>query len=177
MTKRLAAIAASLFMSLAGVLAVTTAPASAGTVPIKASAHSEIIWTGNHWNSVPIKAPGGAPAAACKTCEYGHPSTRIMLEPPPSSCASVSVCMYVNISFRTDQGYEIAPSRPAGTCEQTAFGNSISSLWNSSGRTVRFYKSTGCTGDYLTYYNGTGHQQLSVSHPTFENRINSYKFI
>jgi hypothetical protein len=96
----------------------------------------------------------------------------------PASCTNASVCGYVNSLFRTNQGYELIPSRSAGVCVYVAFPDAWSGIWNNSGRTVRVFKNGSCSGsDYLTYYNGTGHGQLSVQHPTWENKIRAVRFI
>jgi hypothetical protein len=96
---------------------------------------------------------------------------------PPSSCTNSSVCGYVNSGYRTDQGYELIPVQPAGTCEGMSFPNAWSGLFNNSGRSIRLYKNSGCSGEYITFANGDGHAQFSVAHPTYENNSESFKFM
>lgn len=96
---------------------------------------------------------------------------------PPPSCTNFSVCTYVNIGYRTNQGYELIPVRTGGTCEQTFYQNSISGVYNNSGRSIRLYKNDNCSGESMVFYNGTGHHQFSVRYPTWENDIESLKFL
>lgn len=100
-------------------------------------------------------------------------------EPPPSSCGGSMLCAYVNTGYQTNQGYELIPvdALPIGTCDTPSFPNAWSSLYNNSGRVTRLYKTTNCTGEFLTYTNGTGVTQLGLSHPTYNDHIRSYKFV
>lgn len=95
----------------------------------------------------------------------------------PSNCANSSVCGYVAGGYYTDQGYEYIPTRSAGTCEWVAHANKWSSFWNNSGRTIRLFKNSNCSGtDYIQYTNGTGHGTLSIRHPSFNDNIESVQF-
>lgn len=100
-------------------------------------------------------------------------------EAPPSSCGGSMLCAYVNTGYQTNQGYELVPvdALPVGTCDTPSFPNAWSSLYNNSGRVARLYKTTNCTGEFLTYTNGTGVTQLGLSHPTYNDHIRSYKFV
>lgn len=119
----------------------------------------------------------GPAVAGPATASTGVPIVN-QLAAPPSSCGSNLLCSYVNTGYRTDQGYELDPSHTSGYCLTTAFADSISSVWNNTGRVVRAYKNGSCAGsDTFDIQRGTGYNQLSVQKPSFENRINSYKFL
>jgi hypothetical protein len=97
---------------------------------------------------------------------------------PPITCVNRAVCGYVDIGWSTRQGYEYIYERSAGTCVRVSLPNAWSGLWNNSGRTIRLFKNNYCGGsEHLTYYNGTGENQLSWSqHPTWDNNIESVQF-
>lgn len=111
--------------------------------------------------AVPATAQAAAPAAI------------------PSSCGSALICGYVNVQYRTDQGYELNPVDPAGTCVVVFYRNAWSGVWNASGHTIRLFKNTGCTGtDYKTINNGTGKYQFSVQLGiTWDNSVDAYKIL
>jgi hypothetical protein len=98
---------------------------------------------------------------------------------PPSSCANQSVCGYVNIDFRTDQGYEWIPVQNGGTCVIVSHRNAWSGVYNNSGRTIRMYRNTGCTGtDYKTITNGDWRNRFSLQlGPSWDNSVDAIKFI
>lgn len=96
---------------------------------------------------------------------------------PPASCTNSSFCGYGHQNYSTEEGYELTPFYRAGLCEPTALRNSYTSLYNNSGRTVRVYKSNNCSGEYLTYYNGTGVTNIFFPHPTWNDNIESLKYI
>lgn len=95
---------------------------------------------------------------------------------PPDNCPHVSMCGYVNSGFETNQGYEVNPARTNGTCEEVSFNDAWSSIWNGSGKVVRFFRDTGCHGSSFALPNGEGSMYLSLSHPTLENRITSFRW-
>lgn len=101
------------------------------------------------------------------------PSAAALAEAPPSSCANQSLCGYGRINYGTDLGYEYMPARSFGTCENVGLRNQWSSLYNNGGRTVRVYKGLGCTGSYLTFYNGQNVQNMYASYPTYNDQIES----
>lgn len=95
---------------------------------------------------------------------------------PPASCGNLLLCGYVNTNYQTNQGYELIPSVVG--CDSVAFPNNWSSLYNNTGRTVRFWKGPGCTGTYISFSNGQGEVRLATSsHPTWENQIESYRIL
>jgi hypothetical protein len=96
----------------------------------------------------------------------------------PDSCGSLMVCGYVNTSYDTDQGYELIPERRAGTCVVLAFRNAWSGVWNGSGRTIRMFRNTACSGtDYKQYTNGSGNWQFSVRWgPSWDNSVDAIQF-
>lgn len=99
-------------------------------------------------------------------------------EATPSSCPNSTLCGYVDINYWcSTQGCELNPTRSGGTCENVTFRNAWSSLWNNSGRSIRVYKNLNCGGDSLFYYNGTGDDHMSIDHFSFENNIESYRFL
>jgi hypothetical protein len=153
----LTALTAAAFGAIAPTTAqaAPAAPESAATVTVTEQGHK-------------VYGPTPAPSAAV-------PWTS--LDTPPPSCPNQNFCAYVNSGYRTDQGYETFPVRPAGTCNYTIHQNSISSLFNNSGRPVRVLKTTNCGGESVTVPNGEGWQQLTIDAPTFENRIKSIKFV
>jgi hypothetical protein len=95
----------------------------------------------------------------------------------PSSCGSSLICGYVNTQYHTDQGYELNPVDPAGTCVVVFYRNAWSGVWNASGHTIRLFKNTGCTGtDYKVINNGTGKYQFSVQLGiTWDNSVDAYR--
>jgi hypothetical protein len=97
----------------------------------------------------------------------------------PSSCGSALICGYVNVQYQTNQGYELNPVDPAGTCVVVFYRNAWSGVWNASGHTIRLFKNTGCTGtDYKSIPNGTGKYQFSVQLGiTWDNSVDAYKII
>jgi hypothetical protein len=97
----------------------------------------------------------------------------------PSSCGPELICGYVNTQYDTDQGYELDPVRPSGTCVVLFYRNALSSLWNASGHTIRLFKNTGCTGtDYKTINNGDGKHQFSIQLGiTWDNSVDAYKIL
>jgi hypothetical protein len=97
----------------------------------------------------------------------------------PSSCTAVSVCGYVNVQYQTNQGYELDPVRAAGTCVVVSFRNAWSGVYNNSGRNIRLFKNTACSGtDYKTINNGSGKYQFSIQlGPTWDNSVDAYQFI
>lgn len=99
-------------------------------------------------------------------------------EAPPDSCTLFSVCGYVNTQYRTDQGYELIPERDPGTCVVVAHRNAWSGMFNNSGRTVRMFRNTSCSGtDYKTFVNGYGVHQFSVRFgPTWDNSVDAIQF-
>jgi hypothetical protein len=106
------------------------------------------------------------------------PAQASTADTPPSSCAAASVCGYVNTGYQTNQGYEYIPLAGA-TCQVVAYRNAWSGVFNNSGRTIRLFKNTGCTGtDYKTIANGTGKYQFSVQlGPTWDNSVDAVKFV
>lgn len=121
----------------------------------------------------PAQATTTAPASAA--VQAAAPTTQSI---PPSSCANASVCGYVNNNYQTNQGYEFIPTRTSGTCEVMAFRNAWSSAFNNSGRTIRIYKTTNCTGDYRALSNGDGRLQFSTQWgPTWDNTTDAIKFL
>lgn len=94
----------------------------------------------------------------------------------PNNCPQLSMCGYNDGGWRTDHGYEINPVRANGTCEGVAFNDQWSSIWNGSGKTVRFFINAGCSGSSYTLANGSGSQYLTLSHPTFSDEISSYRW-
>ncbi len=101
------------------------------------------------------------------------------LAAPPPSCASTQLCVYVNTTYQTNQGYMLIPVGYSGQCVVLdPYRNAISSAWNSSGRDVRFYRDTSCSNDYKTLYNGTGNPKFSTHWaPTWDNSTDAVKFL
>lgn len=95
---------------------------------------------------------------------------------PPASCTNSSLCGYVDSSFRTREGYSLMPARSAGTCENLAARNQWSSIYNNSGRTVRMHKNLNCGGDGLTFTNGQNSTDMWLTHPTFNDNIESVRW-
>jgi hypothetical protein len=97
---------------------------------------------------------------------------------PPDSCTAASVCGYVNTGYDTDQGYEFIPARHAGVCEIVSLRNAWSGVYNNSGRTIRMFRNTGCTGtSYKQIANGGGHWQFSIKYgPTWDNTVDAIQF-
>jgi hypothetical protein len=98
---------------------------------------------------------------------------------PPSNCPNSSMCGYVNSGYTTGGGYEINPVRSNGVCENVAFNDAWSSIYNNSGKTVRFFAQANCAGSTsssFTLANGSGHSEMSLSRPTFADEISSYRW-
>jgi hypothetical protein len=97
----------------------------------------------------------------------------------PASCPTGYVCMYVNTGYSTDQGYEIYPVQPVGTCESVdPYRNALSSAWNRTSRDVRFYLNTTCTGtpggSYYTLDSGAGNPKFSTHWgPNWDNAVDA----
>jgi hypothetical protein len=92
-------------------------------------------------------------------------------------CPSATFCAFNNIWYYTDQGYEFTPVLNAGACDRAALTGWSSSM-NSSGRTVRLYKTTNCTGDYKVTSNGSNVYRFSVVWgPSWDNSVRSIRFM
>lgn len=126
--------------------------------------------------AVPAQAaPVGAPLCqVTKTCEKGGGT----LAAPPANCRyNYSACGYESAFYNCDDGCEVIPRQTPG-CEPVALAGQWSSYFNNSGRTTRVYKTTGCTGSYLTYYSGTGETYfLTSGHTDWENAVRSVRFV
>lgn len=120
-----------------------------------------------------IAIPATAQAAVPTTAQAVAPAAM------PSSCGPELICGYVNIGYQTNQGYELNPVEPAGTCVVIFYRNAWSGVWNASGHTIRLFKNTGCTGtDYKTIPNGSGKYQFSVQLGiTWDNSVDAYRII
>jgi hypothetical protein len=95
---------------------------------------------------------------------------------PPPSCPNSTFCGYGAIAYGGSLGYEYIPVRPAGTCEYAALNNQWSSMFNGSGRSVRAFDSSNCTGGYITVANGREVQTITISYPGWGDRISSIQF-
>lgn len=106
-------------------------------------------------------------------------ATPALADTPPSSCTASSVCGYVNVQYRTDQGYELNPQDAPGTCVVVFYRNAWSGVFNNTNRTIRLFKNTGCTGtDYKQFAPFTGKYQFSVQLGiTWDNSVDAYKVI
>lgn len=94
----------------------------------------------------------------------------------PNNCPNSSMCGYNNQGWDTNNGYEINPVRANGVCANVAFNDQWSSIWNGSGKTVRFFINANCGGSSFTLSNGSGAAYLGISHPTFSDEISSYRW-
>lgn len=106
------------------------------------------------------------------------PATPAIKGPVPPSCTDLSVCGYVNTGYATNQGYELIPTGPSGHCEVVSLRNAWSGVFNNSGRTIRMFRNTSCSGsDYKQFDNGGGHAQFSVRFgPTWDNSVDAIQF-
>ncbi len=120
-----------------------------------------------------IPTLAASPAAAAPA---SSPSSAVAAQ-PPAGCVNNAGCFYVKYSFQTSEGYEFAYARTAGTCVNLTHRNKVTSLYNNSGRTFRVHKNASCGGDYLTYYNGQSSANLFFSHPTFQDNIESVRWM
>lgn len=118
-----------------------------------------------------------SPASASEPAAPGVPA--LVAAAKPASCPSLHVCLYVNTQYATNQGYELIPTRPAGTCEVMTFRNAVSSAWNASGRDIRVFRNTSCTGtDYKTIANGVGKGSFWIQFgPYWDNSTDAIRFM
>ncbi len=155
MMKRTIALAISAVLTMAG-LAFTASPAAADS------------------------APGGAPITdLCgPECIYEKTGSGPSLAVDrPASCAGSSLCGYVDVGFSTGAGYEFIPF--STTCETVAFNNAWSSAYNNSGRTVRMFNTSNCTGSYMQWVNGAGDPNFVILVPPGppNDTVSSVKFL
>lgn len=93
----------------------------------------------------------------------------------PASCGSLLLCLYTGDAYtgaRQDQF-----SRANGTCDGVLYNDQLSSVWNGSGKSVRFYNDAGCTGGgAFSVANGTGVPHMNITHPTSVDETTSFKW-
>jgi len=92
----------------------------------------------------------------------------------PASCGDSLLCLYNNANWlgaRQDQY-----ARANGTCDGVLYNDQVSSIWNGSGKSVRFYNDAGCTGQAFSLANGTGSAYMTISHPTQADELTSFKW-
>jgi len=92
----------------------------------------------------------------------------------PANCPASSLCMYNDANYYGGQDNRLA--RANGTCDGVAYNDQISSIWNGSGKSVRFYNDAGCTGQAYSLPNGSGSAYLTITHPTQSDEITSFKW-
>jgi len=93
----------------------------------------------------------------------------------PSSCGSSLLCMYTGDGWSGNR--EDRLKRANGTCDNVAYNDQYSSIWNGSGVSVRFYNDAGCTGQAFTLVNGDGSAHMTLTHPTQVDEISSIKWL
>jgi len=97
----------------------------------------------------------------------------------PAGCTTRwYVCGYVDIQFKTGQGWELDPFLAPGTCDVVAYRNAWSSVWNSGYRAIRLYRNTTCTGsDYKGLRADRGVYRISLLWgPTWDNSIDAIMY-
>jgi hypothetical protein len=95
---------------------------------------------------------------------------------PPAGCANQSICAYVADQYDRSEGYEWMPVRPAGTCEDVGLPNSWTSVYNNTGRSVRFYKNYGCGNGVWTLAAGSSLRNMALYQPSWNDNIQSVRF-
>lgn len=91
-------------------------------------------------------------------------------------CGIVGVCVWQHYSY--GGAVEMAFTPPAGTCVNLQrLGNQVTSLYNRSGRTVRFHFDQGCGGNWIEKRNGDWDGNLAINYPWGGNdNIESVRF-
>lgn len=92
----------------------------------------------------------------------------------PASCGDLYLCLYTNANYFGSQQSQYA--RVNGACDGVIFNDQVSSIWNGSGKSVRFYNDAGCTGQAFSLANGTGSAYMTITHPTQADELTSYKW-
>jgi peptidase inhibitor family I36 len=104
-------------------------------------------------------------------------ATQAALIPPPVSCPSVTFCAYVDNQTATTHGYELFPTGSPGECEVAALRNQWSSAYNNSGRPVRLYNTTNCTGSYKRLSNGAEANIFYTDFgPSWDNSVDAIRW-
>lgn len=92
----------------------------------------------------------------------------------PANCGDLLLCLYTDANFygRRQDAY----ARANGTCDGVLYNDQISSIWNGSGKSVRFYNNAGCSGTAFSLANGGSSALMTITHPTSVDEITSYKW-
>ena len=118
-----------------------------------------------------------APAAAAPTPAFQGPTADEVARASaakPGSCGDSLLCLYNNANYQGSRQDQYA--RANGTCDGVLYNDQVSSIWNGSGKSVRFYNDAGCTGQAFSLANGVGSAYMTITHPTQADELTSFKW-
>jgi len=92
----------------------------------------------------------------------------------PASCGDSLLCLYNDDSYTGRRQDQYA--RANGVCDGVLYNDQVSSIWNGSGKSVRFYNDAGCTGQAFSLANGNGTALMTITHPTQHDKLTSFKW-
>lgn len=93
----------------------------------------------------------------------------------PASCGASLLCLYTGDGYTGSRQDQYA--RANGVCDGVLYNDQLSSVWNGTGKSVRFYNDAGCTGGgAFSVTPGTGSPRMSVWHPTSNDETTSFKW-
>lgn len=115
-----------------------------------------------------------APATAAEPSPKAPPAGEVTTMARPASCGDLLLCLYNDSEYAGRRQDQYA--RANGTCDGVLYNDQVSSIWNGSGKSVRFYNDAGCTGQAFSLANGRGTEWMTLTHPTQHDKLTSFKW-